>query len=108
MKPYFAEPPCALLMPAYKIPPLLNDGSLKEAVRLELERKYGTRMTLEAVCTELGVTKNAIVHKIGNSKFQHHLIFRKLFHSRVFPGKNTAFWTDKIAKILIEGNTNGL
>lgn len=108
MKPYFAEPLCALQMPAYKIPPLLNDGSLKETVRIELERRYGTRMSLDAVCTELGVTKNAIVHKIGNSKFQHHLIFRNLLASRVFAGKNTAFWTDKIAKILIEGNTNGI
>lgn len=108
MKHFLATPHCELLMPAYKIPPLLNDGSLKETVRIELERKYGTRMSLEAVCFELGVKKNAIVHKIGNSKFQHHLLFRKLFYSRVFSGKNTAFWTDKIAKILIQGNANGI
>ncbi len=108
MKPYLTEPPCALMMPAYKIPPLLNDGSLKATVRIELERKYGTRMSLDAVCSELGMTKNAIVHKIGNSKFQHHLIFRNLLDARVFLGKNTAFWTEKISTILIEGNTNGL
>ncbi|PHM72213.1 hypothetical protein Xekj_00491 [Xenorhabdus sp. KJ12.1] len=108
MKPYFTSPPCAELMPAYKLPPLLNDGSLKRSVRLELERKYGTRMTLDAVCTELGVKKNSIVHKIGNCKFQHNVLLRSLHESRVFAGKNTFFWTDKIAKILIEGNTNGI
>lgn len=108
MKPFYTEPFCALLMPAYKIPAVLNVGSLKGSVRQELERKYGTRMTLDNVCSELGVTKNAIVHKIGNCKFSHHLIFRQLFDARVFPRKNTSFWTDKIATILIEGNTNGI
>lgn len=107
MKKYFTEPPCSLLMPAIKIPPVLDEGSTKESVRFELERKYGTRMTLDAVCLELRVTKNGIVHKIGNSKFQHVVMFRKLFDARVIAGRNTAFWTFKIAEILIEGNSNG-
>lgn len=108
MKSYFSEPECALIMPAYKLPPLLTDTPTKEAVRDELERKYGTRMSLEAVCYELGLSRNSIVHKIGNSKFQHNPLFRKLYDSRVFSGKNTGFWSHKIAQIIIEGNRNGI
>ncbi|EOC0011721.1 hypothetical protein ACI0X9_003408 [Cronobacter turicensis] len=107
MKSYFVEPACSLLMPALKLPPLLTDGPAKEAVRYELERKYGTRMSLDSVSNELGLAKNVIKLRIGNAKFQHNLIYRHLYEARVFAGKNTSFWTHKVAQILIEGNTNG-
>jgi len=47
-----------------------------------------------------------IINKISNSKYHHIVTFRKLLKARVFTGKNSSFWTESIARILVEGNIN--
>ncbi len=99
---------CSLLMPVTKLPPLLKADSAQRCVQFELEKKYGTRMTLYDACKELGIKPDTVIKRIGRLKYQHYQLCRQLEDARVFKGKNTFFWTDRIALILSEGNKNDI
>ena len=48
-------------MPAHKIPAVLVNDDPKNIVTDELLRKYGTRMTLDEACSEIGVESPRII-----------------------------------------------
>ncbi|EBD5843852.1 hypothetical protein [Citrobacter cronae] len=96
----------AMLMPAHKIPAVLVKDDPKNIVTDELLRKYGTRMTLEEACSEIGVKPDSVAKRIGQVRYRHYALTRQLESARVFSGKNTFFWTESIARIISEGNSD--
>lgn len=97
-----------MLMPAQKIPAVLVNDDPKNTVTDELLRKYGSRMTLEQTCSEIGVKPESVAKRIGQIRYRHYLLSRQLESARVFSGKNTFFWTECIARIISEGNSDEL
>ncbi|MDT7487993.1 hypothetical protein [Citrobacter koseri] len=96
----------AMLMPAHKIPAVLVNDDPKNIVTDELLRKYGTRMTLDEACYEIGVKSDSVAKRIGQVRYRHYALTRQLESARVFSGKNTFFWTESIARIISEGNSD--
>ena len=81
-------------MPAHKIPAVLVNDDPKNIVTDELLRKYGTRMTLDEACSEIGVKSDSVAKRIGQVRYRHYALTRQLF------------WTESIARIISEGNSD--
>lgn len=94
----------SMLMPVFKLPALLCTDSNRLSLQRELERKYGGRMTLDEACREIGIKPESIIKKIGQQRYRHYQLCQQLEKARVFKGKNSFFWTDRIAAILTKGN----
>nr|WP_289780836.1 hypothetical protein [Providencia rettgeri] len=94
----------SMLMPVFKLPAILCTDSNRLSLQRELERKYGGRMTLDEACKEIGIKPESIIKKIGQQRYRHYQLCQQLEKARVFKGKNSFFWTDRIAAILTKGN----
>ena len=61
-------------MPAHKIPAVLVNDDPKNIVTDELLRKYGTRMTLDEACSEIGVKSDSVAKRIGQVRYRHYAL----------------------------------
>jgi len=63
----------------------------------DYKHKYGSKMTLAQVASELGLSETTMKKKLGYSRFEHLPWVLPIRNARVRPGRNDAFSTIKVA-----------
>lgn len=74
---------------------LISDA--KSDFEQDYKHKYGSKMTLAQVASELGLSELTIRKKLGSLRFEHLPWVLPIRNARVRPGRNDAFSTIKIA-----------